>query len=314
MPSPRSPSGREPKASGGEERPCEDELSDSGALVLVGTPIGNLGDLSPRAVEALRDADVIYAEDTRRTRALLSHCDIPARDRLRTLHRHNEAELSAAVVEQIASGARVAYVSDAGMPGISDPGERIVRACADAGVTVECVPGPSAVVTALVLSALPTQPFTFLGFLERKGRARREQLQSVADAGHTTVLFETANRLAATLADLRDVVGGERPAAVLRELTKLHESAYRGSVDELIAMMESAVIETRGECVVVVGGRSDAEAVVADEATVDARIAELVAAGLRVRDVADAVHVEFGLDRRAAYDRAVAMSKRRPAR
>jgi 16S rRNA (cytidine1402-2'-O)-methyltransferase len=281
------------------------------ALVLVGTPIGNLGDLSARAVEALRDADVIYAEDTRRTRALLSHCDIPARDRLRTLHRHNEAELSAAVVEQIINGARVAYVSDAGMPGISDPGERLVRACADAGAVVECVPGPSAVVTALVLSALPTQPFTFIGFLDRKGRGRREQLQAIAAARHTTVLFETANRLAATLTDLHDTVGGERPAAVLRELTKLHESAYRGSVDELIAMMESAAIETRGECVLVVGGRPESESVAADDQSVDARIDELLATGLRVRDVADAVHVEFGLDRRRAYDR---VAKRRPAR
>jgi 16S rRNA (cytidine1402-2'-O)-methyltransferase len=297
----RGPSGREPQASGGR----------SSALVLVGTPIGNLGDLSPRAVEVLRDADLIYAEDTRRTRGLLSHCDIPARDRLRTLHRHNEAEMSATVVEQIANGARVAYVSDAGMPGISDPGERLVRACVDAQLVVECVPGPSAVVTALVLSGLPAQPFTFFGFLDRKGRARREQLQSIASARHTSVLFETANRLAGTLTDLRGAAGADRPAAVLRELTKLHESAYRGSLDELIVMVESAAIPTRGECVLVVGGQSERESVVADDNTVDARIDELLATGLRVRDVADAVHVELGVDRRAAYDRA---AKRRPAR
>ena len=128
------------------------------------------------------------------------------------------------------------------------------------------------------------------------------------------MLFETANRLAATLTDLRDAAGGERPAAVLRELTKLHESAYRGSVDELIAMVETAAIETRGECVVVLGGRPDSEPVAADAQAVDGRIDELLAAGLRVRDVADAVHVELGVDRRAAYDRAVARAKRSPAR
>ncbi len=283
-----------------------------GALVLVGTPIGNLADLSPRAVETLRDADVVYAEDTRRTRALLTHAGIPARDRLRALHRHNEAALAPAVVDKIAAGARVAYVSDAGMPGISDPGERLVRACAAAGLPVECVPGPSAVTTALVLSGLPTQPFTFVGFLERKGRVRREQLESIGCARETTVLFETANRLTATLTDLRGSAGGDRLAAILRELTKLHESAYRGTLDEMLAMLGSGAIETRGECVVVLAGRGDAPSPPADPQAVDARIDELLTAGLRASDVAGLVHEELGVDRRAAYDRVV-IRRRRPA-
>ncbi len=279
-----------------------------GALVLVGTPIGNLGDLSARAIEILRVADMIYAEDTRRTRALLSHCDIPARDRLRTLHRHNEAEQSHEVVALVAAGKRVAYVSDAGMPGISDPGERLVRVCLAAGAAVECVPGPSAVTTALVLSGLPTQPFTFVGFLERKGAPRREQLRAIEASASTTVVFETANRLAATLEDLRSVVGDDRRAAVLRELTKLHESAYRGSLAALVAMLAEGAIETRGECVVVIEGRGDPEIAEPEPAVINVRIDELVAAGLRVRDVADALRDEFGLDRRAAYDLVVARS------
>jgi 16S rRNA (cytidine1402-2'-O)-methyltransferase len=280
--------------------------------VLVGTPIGNLGDLSARAVETLRDADLVYAEDTRRTRALLTHCEIPTRDRLRSLHRHNEAEQAQTVVAEIQGGARVAYVSDAGMPGISDPGERLVRACVDAGLRVECIPGPSAVITALVVSGLPTQPATFVGFLDRKGKVRRAQLQSIAGTTATTVLFETANRLAATLDDLRAAAGGERPAAVLRELTKLHESSYRGTLDELIAMAASGAIEPRGECVVVVGGRPDTAPSEPDPEAVDARIDELVAAGVRVRDVADALHDEFGIERRAAYDRVVGRKGARP--
>jgi 16S rRNA (cytidine1402-2'-O)-methyltransferase len=276
-----------------------------GALILVGTPIGNLGDLSARAVETLRDADLVYAEDTRRARALLSHCEIPTRDRLRSLHRHNEAEQAQTVVAEVEGGSRVAYVSDAGMPGISDPGERLVRACVDAGLRVECIPGPSSGITALVLSGLPTQPSTFVGFLERKGKARRAQLQSIATTAATTIIFETANRLAATLDDLQSVAGGDRPAAVLRELTKLHESSYRGTLDELVAMAASGAIEPRGECVVVVGGRPDTAPTAPDLAAVDARIDELLAAGGRVRDAADAVHDEFGIERRAAYDRAV---------
>ncbi len=317
----QGPSGREPQASGGGEGPSGREPQASGhavqpALVLVATPIGNLGDLSTRAIETLRDADLIYAEDTRRTRALLSHCEIPTRDRLRTLHRHNEAEVASAVVAEIASGARVAYVSDAGVPGISDPGERLVRACIDAGLTVECVPGPSAVLTALVISGLPTQPFTFVGFLERKGRRRREQLHDIASASATTVLFETANRLAATLTDLATVVGGQRRAAVLRELTKLHESAYRGTVDELIGMAASGAIEPRGECVIVIAGRAETAPPEIDMDAVDERIDGLDAAGLRVRDIADGLHEEFGIERRAAYDRVVARreSARKPRR
>ena len=167
--------------------------------MLVATPIGNLGDLSPRAVEVLRDADVIAAEDTRRTRALLTHAGVPAAGRLRAIHAHNERAGAQTVVDVVSSGKRVAYVTDAGMPGVSDPGERLVRACLDAGLAVEVVPGPSAVLTALVLSGFPTDRFVFEGFLPRRGPARRERIAALVGERRTTVVFEAPSRVLATL-------------------------------------------------------------------------------------------------------------------
>src|SRR5262249_23502818 len=185
----------------------------AGALALVGTPIGNLGALSPRAIEVLRSADVIAAEDTRRTRVLLSHAGIPAGRRLRAVHARNEAAQAPRIVDEVRSGARVAVVTDAGMPGISDPGGVLVRDCLDAGLPVEAVPGPSAALTALVLSGLPADRFVFEGFLPRKGRARAERLSAVARESRTTVLFEAPTRVRTTLVDLAGACGGQRPVA-----------------------------------------------------------------------------------------------------
>src|SRR5260370_39172469 len=168
-----------------------------GRLVLVGTPIGNLGDLAPRAVEALRDADVIAAEDTRRTRALLTHAGVPAGRRLLAVHEHNERARAAELVEQIRRGATVAVVTDAGMPAVSDPGERLVRVCVDAGVTVEVVPGPSAALAGLAVSGLPTQRFVFEGFLPRRGSARRGRLGDPGRAARTLLLFASPHPPAA---------------------------------------------------------------------------------------------------------------------
>ena len=220
----------------------------SGALVLVGTPIGNLGDLSARAIETLREADVIAAEDTRRTRVLLSAFDIPAGRRLRALHAHNERAEARKIVDLVASGKRVAYVTDAGMPGIADPGERLVHACLAAGLPVEIVPGPSALVTALVASGLPTSRFRFEGFLPRKGMQRTAHLQTIATSDVTVVLFESPHRVAATLADLLEACGPEREVAVARELTKLHEEVTRGPLGQIAARDA----EARGEHVIVV--------------------------------------------------------------
>ena len=164
------------------------------ALVLVATPIGNLGDLAPRAVETLRAADLIAAEDTRRTRGLLTHAGIPAAGRLRAVHAHNERRGAEWIIDAIRDGKRVAYVTDAGMPGISDPGAELVRACLDAGLAVEVVPGPSAVLTALVLSGLPTERFVFEGFLPRRGPTRRERIAALVTEPRTTVLFPPNGR------------------------------------------------------------------------------------------------------------------------
>ncbi len=212
---------------------------DTGSLVLVATPIGNLGDLAPRAVEVLQSADVIAAEDTRRTRALLTHAGVQARGRLRAVHGHNERARAAAIVEEVRSGLRVAYVTDAGMPGISDPGARLVRACLDAGLAVDLVPGPSAALAALVLSGLPTDRFVFEGFLPRRGRARDERLASIATEARTTVVFEAPHRVRGTLADLASVCGDQRAVAVARELTKLYEEVWRGSLADACAHVDS---------------------------------------------------------------------------
>ncbi|GIU86363.1 MAG: ribosomal RNA small subunit methyltransferase I [Acidimicrobiia bacterium] len=269
------------------------------ALVLVATPIGNLGDLSPRAVEELRAADVIAAEDTRRTRALLSAAGVPAAGRLRAVHAHNERAEARRIVEAIRSGHRVAYVSDAGTPGIADPGERLVRACVEAGCPVEVVPGPSALVAALVVSGLPAGRFRFEGFLPRRGAARAERLDAIARADTTVVLFESPHRVAATLADLREACGPTRPAAVVRELTKVFEDVVRGPLGE-VADAVGRGGEARGEHVIVVGAAPGPAAVT--EASLDDAARGALAAGASARDAAAAVARELGVPRRRAYD------------
>lgn len=278
-----------------------------GALVLVGTPIGNLGDLSDRVLDALRDADVIAAEDTRRTRSLLSHAGIPAAGRLRAVPAHDELASVEWVVQAVADGERVAVVTDAGMPGISDPGSRLVRACLDADLAVEVVPGPSAVTTALVLSGLPTDRFVFEGFLPRKGATRSERLQALAREPRTTVVFESPRRVAATLRELAEHCGATRPAAVARELTKVHEEVRRGSLEALAEAAEAD--PPRGECVLVVGGAESVRGDVTD-ADVDAALAAELANGTSTRDAAAIVSARFGMGRREVYARAVRLKSR----
>ena len=280
-----------------------------GALVLVGTPIGNLADLSPRAVEALRDADVIAAEDTRRTRALLSHAGVPGARRLRSVRGPNERRAAREVVDAVRGGARVAFVTDAGMPGVSDPGERLVRACVDAGLTVEVVPGPSALLAALVISGLPTQRFVFEGFLPRRGKARTERLTQLAAEPRTTVLFEAPPRVAETLADLAAACGAARRVAVARELTKVFEEVVRGTLADAIAHYEEH--GARGEHVIVLGGVPASESAVDDE-TLDDAVSDALAGGLSARDAASRVAGELGVPKRRAYDAASRLA--RPAR
>jgi 16S rRNA (cytidine1402-2'-O)-methyltransferase len=275
------------------------------ALVLVATPIGNLGDLSPRAVEVLRDADVIAAEDTRRTRALLTHAGIAAAGRLRAVHAHNERRSTQWVVDAVRDGRRVAYVTDAGMPGVSDPGAELVRACLDDGLPVEVVPGPSAVLAALVLSGLPTDRFVFEGFLPRRGPARRERIAALAGEPRTAVVFEAPSRVRATLADLLAACGPLRPVAVARELTKLHEEVWRG---ELADANDALAAEPRGEHVIVVGPAPPLPE--AGDAEIEAHVRTAVGEGLSTRDAAARVAADLRVPRRRAYD--VAMRLRRP--
>lgn len=274
-----------------------------GTLYIVATPIGNLEDVTLRALRLLREADCVLAEDTRHTRILLDRHGIAARPL--SLHAHNEAARTAQVLARLEGGAKVALVSDAGTPLVSDPGERLVAAAAAAGHAVVPVPGPSAVLAALSVAGLPTACFTMLGFLPRRVSARDAVLRRFRMAPDTLVLFEAPGRVAATLTALHGALG-ERPACVARELTKLHEEVVRGPLSELA--LRFAASPPRGEVTLVVGGvtpeaaRADAEA---DVEVLDALIRERVAAGHSPREVAVELSSQGRMRRRDAYARAI---------
>jgi len=272
-----------------------------GALVVVGTPIGNLGDLSPRAVAALASADVLYAEDTRHSRKLLSHAGITGVP-LRSLHEHNEVDRVDEVVAAVAAGRTVVLVSDAGMPAVSDPGARVAAAVAAAGLTVTVVPGPSAVLAALVSSGLATDRFCFEGFLPRSGRSRSDRLAALATEQRTSVLFEAPGRVAATLTDLGAVCGGDRPVAVARELTKLHEEVWRGTLDGAAAWADAGL---RGEVVLVLAGAAEPEDVEVDDSVLAAELTVALAAGARTRGAVDEVAARHRVPRRRVYELAL---------
>jgi 16S rRNA (cytidine1402-2'-O)-methyltransferase len=269
-------------------------------LVLVGTPIGNLGDLAPRAIDALAGADVICCEDTRRTGRLLQHAGVERRP-LVVVNDHTEEGAIDGVIARLDAGERVAVVSDAGMPGISDPGERLVRAAVDAGHAVEVVPGPSAAVTALVASGLPAHRYVFEGFLPRKGSTRTTRLAELAREPRTAVVYEAPHRLARTLADLAASSGGTRRVAVARELTKLHEEVWRGTLDEACAW--AAEHPPRGEIVIVLDGAPPPSA--ADDAQVEAAVRRRLEHGDTPRDAAALVAAELSVPKRRAYDAAL---------
>ncbi len=268
----------------------------AGRLVLVGTPIGNLGDLSSRAVEALAAADVVCCEETRRTGRLLQHAGVRAAA-LKVVNDHTEADAVANVLDRLGRGERVAVVSDAGMPGVSDPGERLVAAAVAAGFAVEVVPGPSAAITALVASGLPAGRFTFEGFLPRKGSGRTERLRELAGERRTAVLYEAPHRVARTLADLAAACGGDRQIVVARELTKLHEEHWRGTLAEAVTHVDE--VAPRGEHVLVLDG-APPPAEVTDDAIV-AALAEARAAGVSTRDAVAEVAAELSVSKRRTY-------------
>ena len=264
-------------------------------LYLVSTPIGNLGDLSARAVEVLRGVGTILAEDTRHSRRLLDYYEV--RTPTAAYHEHNEARATPALVARLVAGESLALVSDAGTPLLSDPGARLVRAAIDAGVTVVPVPGASALLAALVASGADATRFTFYGFLARKGRERGEAVAEIAALRHTAVLYESPARTADTLAELAAAAGADRSAAVARELTKQFEEVRRGTLGELATYY--AETAPRGEVVLVVGGRVAPSA--PDPDAVRARARTLRARGLGTRDVARTLVEEQGVARNEAY-------------
>ena len=277
---------------------------DGTVIILAATPIGNLGDASSRLREVLSTAQVVAAEDTRRTAQLLRLLEIENRPELIALHDHNEHDRAATLVDR-AENEDIVLVSDAGMPTVSDPGFRVVQLAAERGVQVTAIPGPSAVITALAIAGLPTDRFVFEGFVPRKAGERAKALAALAEEPRTLVFFEAPTRLAATLTDLANAFGTDRPAAVCRELTKLHEEVRRGTLTELAQWAEDGV---RGEIVLVVGGAPARE--ISAESALD-EVQQRVAGGERLKDATRAVAELTGLAARDLYAAALAAKTER---
>ncbi|MGA0209032.1 MAG: 16S rRNA (cytidine(1402)-2'-O)-methyltransferase [Candidatus Nanopelagicales bacterium] len=271
--------------------------------MLAATPLGNVEDASPRLIAALADCEVIAAEDTRKLRALTSRLGVHPTGQIVSFYEGNESTRVPELIERVRAGARVLVVTDAGMPSVSDPGFRLVREANDAGIAITCLPGPSAALAALVLSGLPVARFAFEGFLPRKAGERRRRLESLATEERTMVFFEAPHRLEASLADMVQAFGGDRRAAVCRELTKTHEEVIRGSLSEL---HEWSGGEVRGEITVVVGGASEEQVRAVAGLTTDEQIADAVAAAMAAgssrKEAVALVAGDAGLPKRRVYD------------
>lgn len=268
----------------------------AGKLFIVGTPIGNLGDMPSRAIEALRSADTILCEDTRHTRKLLTHfgIDTPAE----SYHDHNEEEKAPEVIARMERGQTFALVSDAGLPVVSDPGFRLVRLVRQRNLTVEPVPGPFAAVLALVASGIPPLPFTFLGFAPHRQGERRDFYRRAAELGHTVVLYESPERVMASLEDAREVFG-DAPATLARELTKLHEELINGTLDAVLEELR-ARDAVRGEITLVLGAPTKQRRSVSQE-EISAEFERLRASGMRRNDAVKALAEKFGLRKNEVY-------------
>ncbi|MGW4148002.1 16S rRNA (cytidine(1402)-2'-O)-methyltransferase [Streptomyces albogriseolus] len=275
----------------------------TGTLVLAGTPIGDISDAPPRLAEELAGADVVAAEDTRRLRRLTQALGVTPKGRVVSYFEGNETARTPELVEELAGGARVLLVTDAGMPSVSDPGYRLVAAAVERDIPVTAVPGPSAVLTALALSGLPVDRFCFEGFLPRKAGERLGRLREVADERRTLVYFEAPHRLDDTLAAMTEVFGAERRAAVCRELTKTYEEVRRGPLAELAAWAAEGV---RGEITVVVEGAPEKGPEEIDDAELVRRVRVREEAGERRKEAIAAVAAEAGLPKRQVFDAVVA--------
>ena len=274
--------------------------TNRGALVLVATPIGNLGDISQRAIEALKAADIICCEDTRHSGKLLAHFGVTGK-KLVVINEHTEYDAREEIVSLVTSGSNVALITDAGTPGISDPGERLVVAVINAGGVVTAVPGPSALTMALVISGLPTSRFVFEGFLPRSGAERTERLAMATTESRTTVFYEAPHRLVKTLSDLTTACGAMRGVVLARELTKLHEEIWRGTLQD--ANMHVAKTEPRGEYVIILEPAKP-PAPPTDEELLAAIRAE-IAKGVSRKDSAARVSARFGVAKRTVYELAL---------
>ena len=273
-----------------------------GRIVLAATPIGSSRDATENLRDLLAQADVVAAEDTRTLRQLLRRLGVTPTGHVVSYHEHNERERAGELVERAQQGATVAVVTDAGMPSVSDPGFRVAAAAQEAGVRVSALPGPSAVLTALAVSGLPSDRFCFEGFVPRKGGERRRAFAELADERRTMVFFESPHRIAATLADMAEAFGDDRQVAVCRELTKPYEEVRRGPLGEVAAWAADGV---RGEITVVVAGISGAARAVTAEAAA-AEVLAAVAEGERLKDAANAVATRYGLPKRDVYEAALA--------
>ena len=283
--------------------------STAGTLFVVGTPIGNLEDLSLRAARVLREADVIAAEDTRSAKTLLAHADatgaVNAARTITSYFEGNEASRAGELAAALAAGKRVAVISEAGMPGVSDPGARAVAAAIAAGARVEVIPGPSAALAALVGSGLPSDRFLFLGFPPRDAGPRQALFGTLRGEVATMIFYEAPDRVAATLVDLSHAFGADRRASLGRELTKLHEEHARGALGELAARY--AEVAPRGECTLVVEGAHEAPAAL----DVEAELVKLLDAGLGPRDAAARLVIATGKPRRQLYQLALSLRSRK---
>ena len=277
-----------------------DKVAQAGRLVLAATPMGEVGDASQRLRDALGSAEVVAAEDTRRTRALAKALGVEITGRVVSFYDHVEAARIPMLLDEITGGHTVLLVTDAGMPSVSDPGYRMVAACVERDLPVTCLPGPSAVTTALALSGLPMERFCFDGFAPRKGGQRKQWLGTLAAESRAVVFFEAPHRLADCLADAVEVLGPARRAAVCRELTKTYEEVVRGTLAELAAW---AADGARGEITVVLEG---AQPVSAEPADLVDRVENLVGKGLRLKDACAEVAAGTGVSRRELYDAVLA--------
>ena len=273
----------------------------AGTLYLVATPIGNLSDMSPRGVETLANADFIAAEDTRVSRKLLTHFDV--KKPLVSYHEHNKVTAGSEILERILAGETCALVTDAGMPAISDPGEDLARLCAENGVTVQAIPGCCAAVCALAVSGLSTRRWTFEGFLSANRNERRAELQELSGEERTMIFHEAPHKLRGTLADMAEILGGERKIALCRELTKLHEETVRTTLGQAAAYYETN--EPRGEYVLVVEGRAKTDG---PQMTLEQGVAMVLkrrAEGMKMKEAVRSVADDTGLNRNELYEAAL---------